>query len=301
MSIDQIAVAFLALVSAIMSTFYTVPAGTPFPESASGVPSVSSEITVMSYNLRYGGSGEQSIEVRAPLVKQDIERYRPDSFGAQESTKTWLETMEEMLPEYERVGLPRYVVSGEASPVYYLKDKYELLDSGTFWISKTPDIPSRYPDAFFNRVCSYAVLKDRETGFIYAHFNTHLDHRGTYARMEAAAVISKKISKICPGIPVVLTGDLNEREDSVMYANFAECGFVNLRQIAEEKVNETVTTYHDYGDVDNEIIDYILTDPAYLVEAVKYVTDDSCYDGIYPSDHHPIAATMILQNYTEGE
>ena len=294
---DKIVIALLSAVTAILSVFYVPSNVTPLTSAPAGEPGVQQRVTVMSYNLRCTGSGEEAPAVRAPLVAQDIARYAPDSFGAQECTADWFDLLDEAAPAYAHVGLPRYVLLGEASPVYYLKDKYDLVDSGTFWLSLTPSIPSRFPDAQFNRVCTYAVLRDKVTGFTYAHFNTHLDHRGYYARLEAAAIISDQIAAICPDLPVILTGDLNMREGTDEAARFLNIGFENVRITATQRENADATTYHNYGKAEDEIIDYIFTNPAFLVEAERYVTDLSCYDGVYPSDHHPIAATLILQNY----
>ena len=294
---DKIIIAILSAVTALLSVVYVPSNVTPLTREPAGTPGVQQEVTVMSYNLRCTGSDEQAPAARAPLVAQDIARYAPDSFGAQECTAEWFDLLEDAAPAYAHVGAPRYLFFGEASPVYYLKDKFDLVDSGTFWLTLTPSIPSRFPDAQFNRVCTYAVLRDKATGFTYAHFNTHLDHRGYYARMEAAAVISEKIAAVCPDLPVILTGDLNLREGTEEAARFLSIGFENVRVTAAERENADAYTYHNYGSVENEIIDFIFTNPAFLVEAERYVTDLSCYDGIYPSDHHPIAATMILQDY----
>ena len=294
---DKLVIAFLSAVTAILSVFFVPSNVTPLTREPAGTPGVQQRVTVMSYNLRCTGTDEQAPAERAPFVAQDIARYAPDSFGAQECEKVWFDLLDEALPQYARVGTPRYVLFGEASPVYYLKDKYDLVDSGTFWLSLTPSIPSRFPDAQFNRVCTYAVLRDKGTGFTYAHFNTHLDHRGYYARAEAAAIISEKIAAICPDLPVILTGDLNIKEGSEEAARFLSIGFENVRITAAQRENADATTYHNYGKVENEIIDYIFTNPAFLIAAERYVTDLSCYDGIYPSDHHPIAATLVLQNY----
>ncbi len=297
---DKIVAGFLSIITAILSAFYVPSQLTPLAEPH-GKKTVSQQISVMSYNLRFSGEGDQSAEARAPLIKEDILRYKPDSFGAQECTDDWFKILDSALTDYAHVGVPRYLFFGEASPVYYMKNKYDAVKSGSFWISLTPDIPSRFPDAQFNRVCSYVVLRDKSTGFEYAHFNTHLDHRGKYARIEAAAIISKKISEICPDIPVVLTGDLNETPESEMYKRFIGCGFVDLREKAEIKENSAASTYHAYGTVDDEIIDYILTNPGFLIKARKYVTDLSVYNGVYPSDHHPVYASFDLQNYRTGE
>lgn len=214
--IDKIIIAFLSILTAFYSIGYSpTPVTSVNPKEAINFTK-EQKIAVLTYNLYFGGEGEISPESRAPLIAETIRRFAPDSFGAEECTPEWKELLSEQLPEYTMVGKPRYLLFGEASPVFYNSEKYDAIASGTFWLSKTPSISSRGWDGQFNRVCSYAVLKDKATGFTYAHFNTHFDHRGTIARLEAVAIVSKKIAEICPNMPVILSGDLNDTMDSEM-------------------------------------------------------------------------------------
>lgn len=294
--IDKIIRAFFALVTAVLTLFYTPsPVASVNPVN---VPEVekTQDVTVMTYNVYIKGSGERSPENRTPHVVENLRRYMPDSFGLQEADPDWIERIAEAMPEYAYVGVGRNADGGgEASPVFYKKDKYEVLDSGTFWLSKTPNKPSRGWDAMFNRVCTYAVLRDVETGFIYAHFNAHFDHLGVIARLESVSVVADKISRICNTFPAVFTGDLNDYEGGDMYNRVLEAGFKDTKALAASADDKP--TYHGYSDLveKDDPIDFIFVN-AMATEVESYTVDTTLYNGIYASDHHPVISKMTLYN-----
>lgn len=294
--LDKIITAFLSILTALFSINYSPTPVTIVNPDATPVFTKEQQITILAYNVYFGGDGDMSPENRAPLIVETIRNFAPDSFGAEECTPEWKELLTSQLPEYTWVGTPRNLLFGEASPVFYNSEKYDAVDSGTFWLSSTPSIPSRGWDGQFNRVCSYVVLKDKQTGFTYAHFNTHFDHRGEIARLEAVAVVSKKIAEICPDIPVVLSGDLNATETSEMYSRVIECGFTDTRKAAKEVINGGSASYHGYADLQNTPIDFIFINSAFVKSVDRYETDLTKYRDIYPSDHHPVVAKITIYN-----
>ena len=292
--IDKIIAAFFSVVTFFVSIFYTPTPITPVNPETLPEATIEQTVTVMTYNIYMGGTGEKSPENRAPLIKQNVESYNPDSFGMQEVTEDWYEMLKEMFPDYGWVGVGRdRDLGGEASPIFYKKDKFELLDGGTFWLSKTPEKPSRGWDAMFNRVCTYAVLKDKETGFTYAHFNAHFDHLGVIARQESVAVVTNKIAEIAPDMPVVFTGDLNDNRESNMYSAVIGSGFIDSRDLSgSDDVGET---YHGYSEITKKELDYIFVN-AFVKSVNSYEVNREKLNGIYPSDHHPVVSEITLFN-----
>ena len=294
--IDKIISIFFSIVTFFTSLFYTPTAITPVNPQNLPEATIEQTVTVMTYNIYMGGTGEKSPQNRSVLVKQNVEKYNPDSFGMQEVTEEWYEILKETFPEYGYIGVGRARdLGGEASPIFYKKDKYELVDGGTFWLSKTPEKPSKGWDAMFNRVCTYAVLKDKETGFTYAHFNAHFDHMGVIARQESVAVVTAKIAEIAPDMPVVFTGDLNENMESDMYASVKSSGFEDARVLSGSEDNDG--TFHGYSDLSAKDlpIDYIFVN-AFVKNVESYTVDREKLNGIYPSDHHPVVSTLTLFN-----
>lgn len=296
--IDKIISGFFALITAILSLFYTpTPVTTVNPET---IPEAikTQQVTIMSYNVWIGGTGEKSPENRTDEIVANIREYSPDSFGLQEADEGWMERLPAELDEYACVGIGRNSNKGggEASPVFYKKDKYELLDSGTFWLSKNPEKASKSWDAMFKRICTYVILKDKQTGFTYAHFNAHFDHMGVIARLESVAVVAAKIKELAFDIPVVFSGDLNDYEGGDMYNRVLESGLRDTKTLAETKSGGNVT-YHGYSSLSekDKPIDFIFVN-GFATKVKSYTVDSEKINGIYSSDHHPVISEVTLIN-----
>ena len=267
------------------------------PNPIINAPATFQDVKVMTFNVKINGDGYQSIENRLPRVIEMIDRHGADSVGVQEADKWWTDNLEEALPQYARVGAYRDDGEslGESCSVFYLKDKYDLVESGTFWLSETPDVPSKGWDGGCSRVVTYVILKDKSTGFVYAHFNTHFDNVGEQAKAESVPLLATRIAQIAPDIPVVLTGDFNTREGSEIYANLLACGLQNTKYLAEEY--DDCATYHDFNPIvlNNKPIDYVFVN-GYVSSVKSNCVDSEMIDMVYPSDHFPIIVDITLFN-----
>jgi len=261
------------------------------PESAD---TVVQDLSIMTFNVYVFGTGKKSPENRTQGVIKTILAQSPDSFGLQEADEGWIERLCENLSGYAYVGVGRDGDGGEASPVFYLKDKYELLDSGTFWLSNTPDTPSKGWDAAYKRICTFAVLRDKETGFTYSHFNTHLDHLGPVSRIKSVGVIMQRIAEL--NLPCVLTGDFNSKEGTVPYEYLLKCGLFDSKYLAQD--SDSGATFHSYyylDKINSRPIDFIFaSNQVRDVYSYKIIRDK--VDGIYPSDHFAVSVRMSLAN-----
>lgn len=255
------------------------------------------DVRIITYNVKISGDGLRAVEKRLPLIVGEIKEYTPDSFGLQEADKIWVEGVAAELTDYAHIEKYREdgIEKGESSAIFYLKDKYNLVDSGHFWLSETPDKPSMGWDAACERITSWAILRNKETGFTYAHFNTHLDHVGGKAQAESVALISAKIAEIAPDIPVVLTGDFNFSEGCYNYKNLLSCGLKDTKYLAEKYDNHS--TYHGYHVVmpDTKPIDYVFVN-GYVSSVKSSIIDSDAVRHILASDHFPIIVDMTLFN-----
>ena len=258
---------------------------------------LSQDMTIMSYNVKISGDSIRSPENRVSYITDTILGKMPDSLGFQETDKAWVERLAAGLTDYAYIAKYRDdgIAEGEASAIFYLKDKYELVDSGFFWLSETPDEHSMGWDAVCNRITSYAILKDKTTGFTYAHFNTHLDHEGKVAQAESIALISSYIAEIAPDMPVVLTGDFNFSEGSYNYETVLKTGLKDSKYMAAEYDDHA--TYHGYHVVitDNKPIDYIFVN-GYCSSVKSYKIDSDFTHHVLASDHFPVTVEMTLFN-----
>ena len=170
------------------------------------------KLTVASFNIRYHNSSD-SIEgngwkQRCPVICNLIRFNDFEIFGAQEVLYDQLLDMQTGLPEYDYIGVGRDdgKTKGEYAPIFYQKDKFKALESGHFWLSEITDRPNKGWDAALPRICTWAKFRDLKTGFEFFFFNLHMDHIGVEARKNSAKLILKKISEMCSGQPVILTG-----------------------------------------------------------------------------------------------
>ena len=171
-----------------------------------------STIKVISYNVRCsGGDGENHWDKRKHASINMIHDEKPTIFGLQEANPDQMQYLVENLPEYGYIGVGREdgVASGEHMSIFYLKDEVELLDGGTFWLSETPDVPSKGWDAACKRSCTWTKLKMKSTGKEFVYMNTHLDHVGVEARKQGLALIVERANEIVPEGTVFLTADFN--------------------------------------------------------------------------------------------
>lgn len=260
--------------------------GIGLPELGAKGPDDTEIVRIMSFNVRDGEFDREEI------VPQVVADYMPDSVGFQECEGTWYLTLKTYLPDYEIIGVGRWTgikQLGESTAIMYRKDKYKLVDWGTFWLSETPYIPSIGWDANYARTCTWAILENKESGEQYAHFNTHLDNSGWKARVNGLDMILSRIAEF--DMPVVLTGDFNFSTGTAVYRQLTTA-LTNVSDIAQ--IADSGGTAHGYaGGIGTAPIDFIcINDKIDTVKTYKIIRDK--YNDRYVSDHYPIYSDMIF-------
>ncbi len=284
---------FVALVTAILMSLGIINVGnvqiTDAPEK------VPDTVRVVSFNLRTADDIYGTVKNRSVFISAAIDAYAPDSFGVQEANPQWLALLDEKLGEkYARVGEPRdNSKKSEYSCVFYLKDKYELLDSGTIWLSKTPEkFGSKDFLSSLPRICTWATLKDKSSGLVYTHINTHLDHLLESTREKQAEVLLSKIDELAKSYPVVCTGDFNMNEGRAAY-KLMTSKLDDSRLVAAE--TQQGKTYHNYGRGDilhTSAIDFIFVQKG--TQVARYKIIDNMVNNMYLSDHYGLCADIYI-------
>lgn len=254
-------------------------------------------LRIMTYNIRLDTPADKEDQWphRKERVASLIRYHNPDLLGIQEALPHQVKYLEQVLPQYGWYGVGRDdgKDKGEYSAVFFNKDKYQLLDKGTFWLSPQPDKPSKGWDAAIIRICSWIKLKNKVTGDTLFHFNTHFDHIGEKARENSASLLSSKIIKIAGNAPVVLTGDFNTTEDTQAYANLISSGILlNTEKISKSGHYGPDGTFSTFS-VQNELgkkIDFIFVSNHFSV--LQHATLTDAQNGRYPSDHLPVVAVV---------
>ncbi|MEW6237877.1 MAG: endonuclease/exonuclease/phosphatase family protein [Candidatus Omnitrophota bacterium] len=269
-------------------------------------------IQAMTYNIRYNNpdDGINAWPNRSHRVAEMIgTRYHADFAGLQEAKYDQIQDLEKALPDYGWFGAARDDgdKAGEFCPIFYRKDRFELLKQNTFWLSETPDAAgSKSWNSDCVRIVTWGQFRDKKSGKIFYHFNTHFDHRSELARVESAKLISKKAVEIAGDSPAFLTGDFNTQEKSQPYSIIVgkesigdfRSSFQDARYLLKEGKHEgptstfTMEGWTKYGAPETKI-DFIFILKGFAV--LRHRVLDDQFDGRFPSDHLPVLAEIELQ------
>lgn len=264
---------------------------------------------VGSYNIRYQngddareGNGWQQ---RCPVVCAQLLFEHPDIFGAQEVLHAQLADMLALLPGYDYIGVGRDDgdKKGEYAPIFFDKQRVQLLEHGHFWLSETPDKPALGWDAACIRICTWGKFLDRRSRRRFYFFNLHTDHVGVVARREGARLVLERIRSMAGKTPVILTGDFNVDQTDETYGIITASGlladsYVQARMRFAE--NGTFNGYHQERFTTSRI-DHVFVSPSFAVERYGILTNaywaqqgDTIVRRL-PSDHYPVFVHLAFQ------
>ena len=281
-------------------------------------------ITVASYNLRNANGGD-SINgngwgQRYPVIAQLVQYHDFDIFGTQECFIHQLKDMKEALPGYDYIGVGRDdgKEKGEHSAIFYRTDKFDVIEKGDFWLSETPDVPSKGWDAVLPRICSWGHFKCKDTGFEFLFFNLHMDHIGKKARVESAFLVQDKMKELgkVKELPAILTGDFNVDQTHQSYEAFVSKGVLcdsYEKAGFRYAINGTFNNF-DPNSFTESRIDHVFVSPSFQVKKYGVLTDtyrsivgkgekkraNDCpeeiaikaYQARTPSDHFPVKVEL---------
>jgi endonuclease/exonuclease/phosphatase family metal-dependent hydrolase len=252
-------------------------------------------VKVMTYNIRFDNPGD-SVNAwpnRKSKVISLIHKYDPDLLGTQEALLHQLMDMTTAISGYVFVGVGRDDGNqkGEYSALLFKKDKFELLDQNTFWLSKTPEVPgSKDWDAAITRVATWALLREKQTGRKFIALNTHFDHIGVEARKQSAILLKNKVRELAHDIPVIITGDFNCTRDEDPYKILTDGELIEL----DDPAPDSPGTFCSFkvNSIPCTPIDYIFFSNEWIADRYMVIGD---HDGkYYPSDHLPVMVTLTL-------
>ena len=231
--------------------------------------------TVMSFNLLVAKESEPD---RFNAALTQINAADPDILGVQECSVLWYQFLCQELGD-------RYAVVGELNhtstqmwrnAIFYKKDKFELVETKTQWLSATPSGSSRLPDETQYRILTYAVLKDVKTGATFAHCNTHMTIIEE-VRESQFKILVKLLEKI--DYPIVMTGDFNTREGTGYYQKITDFGLYSAHVMT--------SAYDSAPTVSSSTIDFCFVDPAHM-GVVSHEVIEETVNGVEPSDHNAV-------------
>ncbi len=254
-------------------------------------PDPREDLNVVSYNIRYYNNnadfGNRHWFVRAKYVLTNIERLQPDILCLQEVHPPQYVYLKKHLVEYDSVIGYREErgVHSEACPIFYNTRRFTLLDSGTFWLSETPDVMSKLEESWHYRISTFVKLRDAD-GTVLSVFNVHPDYRIEEVRIRQLEVLADRVRKAEEN--VIVTGDFNAKKGETCLEPFEAL----LKDSKDFRGDVFGNTFNGFGEKPEEAIDFI-----YLPKGCSLLDtgiDKTLYDGVYPSDHFPIYARVKL-------
>jgi endonuclease/exonuclease/phosphatase family metal-dependent hydrolase len=257
----------------------------------------------MSFNLRYDTPNDSANAWpnRKDWVAGLIRFHGADVVGVQEALAHMLTDLDARLPGFARVGVGRADgrARGEFSAIFYRTDRLALLDSGTFWLSPTPEVAgSKGWDAAIERVATWARFRDRLTGCSHLQLNTHFDHIGEQARQESARLIRRRLAQLANGLPIVMPGDLNSTPTSGASGILTRATVAGATPPLADAMSASRSGH--YGPTSSwtafraiepgRRIDYVLVSTPVTVSSHGILPDS--WNGRFPSDHLPVLAAL---------
>ena len=264
------------------------------------------DIRVMSYNIRYGtaNDGPNHWNLRKDWMVETIRNFAPDLLGTQETLAFQKDFLAEKLSGFEAFGVGRDegTDKGEMTALFYRKDRFEKVEGGHFWLSKTPEKPgSKSWDTSLTRMVSWVRLKDKarsEDAAPILFLNTHFDHMGKVAREESAKLIRSKSLELAKGGPIILTGDFNAGDDEPPYAALfgdlegKPSHLVDTFRLIHPKRGAEEGTFSSFSakETKGARIDWIGCTRDWIIK--NAAIDRTQKDGRTPSDHFAVTAVL---------
>lgn len=278
--------------------------------AASQTGKATTDLRVMSYNIRYGTAkdGENHWDKRKEFLVETIKAFNPDLLGTQETLAFQRDYLAEQLSGYEVLGVGRDdgKEAGEMAALYFKRARFEKLDGGHFWLSETPTVPgSKSWDTSLTRMVTWVKLRDKlqPKAKPLMYFNTHFDHRGEQARVESAKLIRRKVEEAVKTCRVIVIGDFNAGEDSGPHQAFFGVvdGKPSLMRDAfrvthlKREANEGTFSAFKAEATSGPRIDWIGVSADW--DVLKAEIDRTAREGRTPSDH--FAMTAVIRPRTD--
>lgn len=253
--------------------------------------------TAITYNIRYDNpdDGADNWHQRKKELTEQIQQHKPDILGTQEALVHQVVYLDSALTNYNYVGVGREdgKTKGEYTALFYNKNKWKCLQSKTFWLSETPDTISIGWDAALERICTYALLENKENGEKLWALNVHFDHQGIEARQKAAELLVTKIADLQRknAAPALLMGDFNAIPQDTPIKILTETLSDSFTKAAQAGNTATFNDF-DLEKRPQHRIDYIFTKDVKVTD-YKILTEKR-KNGHYISDHFAVLCSFEI-------
>lgn len=260
--------------------------------------------SLVTFNIRYDTPKDSlnSWANRKAAVCDFLRAHDLDIICLQEVLKHQLEDIVSSLPAYSYVGRERTdgEESGEFTPILFRSSKYQLLASGTFWLSQHPDsIGKRGWDAAAPRTATWTKLKEKNgNGKEFYVVNTHLDHKGKKARVQGMRQLKDFLHIPASEYPIIQTGDMNSSEKSPAYNIALTRNFsMSDAYMIANKRRGVGYSYHAFGRK-KPVGARVRCDHVFVTNGIKVaeieIPREAPANGVYLSDHNPVLVNLVV-------
>ena len=258
---------------------------------------------IMSYNIHFKEKEdklERSWEIRKTKIASILQMHQVDIAGIQEPLQEQINDLESLLDQYDWCSI-KLDQDGPCNAIFYLKDKFELEKTSSFFLSKRPMHPEKDWNAKYTRGVVWAKLREKKTNKSFYFFCTHFDYHSLLARNQSVKLLRKKVKEIADAQSFIITGDFNlfpEMRGDETYKLFLEkthgAIFIEAQKASNTPHEGPTGTWCDFIEKPNPNVkpDYIFVSPDIQVLSHAILVDN--FDGYYPSDHLPILAEISL-------
>ncbi len=271
-------------------------------------------MTVMTFNIRYGTAddGANAWPNRRAHLITTIQTHAPQVLGVQEALDFQVAALRAALPRHGQFGVGRDdgKRAGEFAPLFVDTTRFTVQESGTTWLSDTPDVPGSMTwGNTLPRITTWALLEDRKSGDRTYVFNLHLDHRSQESRERSVAFVLAEYQRrrtaliareaqraelggAAPSPRLLLMGDFNADEANPAYAVAIDGGMVDAYRAVHPDA-DTVTTFNDFKptiDPSGGMIDHLLLRGDWQV--LEAGIDRTRFGEFWASDHFAVWAVV---------
>jgi len=251
------------------------------------------DLALFSLNIRFGlaDDGPDSWRHRRHFFPVLLKRYPADFYAFQEVNDFQAEDLQAMLAGYRCIGQRKPAPACWQSNLIFYHPRWRCTEKYHFYLSPTPDIPSRFEESKWPRQCTIGIFNHDSLWVVCV--NTHFDFAET-VQEKSARLIRTRLSTLSVTEPAIIMGDFNTSPDGHCYPIFTRSGPAGKAAASkDESPFKNIfqppfpATHHGFtGKADEGPIDWILYRGP-IVPVERQVVQDA-FDGHYPSDHFPL-------------
>jgi endonuclease/exonuclease/phosphatase family metal-dependent hydrolase len=265
-------------------------------------------VKVMTFNIRVDSIIDvwKSWEFRKQSVFDILADNKADVIGVQEALNYQALEIQLAMPQYAyyAVGRNDGILDGESCAIFYRKDRFELLDRGTFWFSDTPAVPGTKDWGNLPpRICSWVYLREKGKNTKFYVYNLHLDAFSQNSRQKSVRLLAQQVAARKTNDPFIVMGDFNMALHNPAMMYLLKFGYdtpypkmVDAWLSVHPYKSETSTRQSFGGRLLGPKIDHIPISEN--IRALEVKIDDREVNGRYPSDHFPVVAKILLKDST---